>query len=80
VSSGAYWLARDANTHGEVPSGMNNEETNPHDEGLDELFDESHAEGEIDPLAFQLPSEKDVMMEDVLTLHPKGQDDWMKTV
>jgi hypothetical protein len=80
VSSGAYWLAMDAYTHGEGPLGMNNEETNPDDEGLDELYNESHEEGEIDPLDFQLPSEGDVLMEDVPSLNPMGQDDWMMTV
>jgi hypothetical protein len=59
---------------------MNNEETNPREEELEELYDDSHEDGEIDPLDFNLPSEEDVLTEDALIPHSNGQDDWMKTV
>jgi hypothetical protein len=61
----------------------NNEEVNPHDEGLNKLYNESHEDGERDPLLedFNLPSEGDITMEDVHSIHPKlGHDDSMKTV
>jgi hypothetical protein len=76
------WIAMDANTHGEGPSRMNNEELNPHDEALNELYGKSQEDGKIDPLLdFNLPSEGDVTMEDVHSIHPKsGHNDWMKTV
>jgi hypothetical protein len=62
----------DANNSGEGPSGINNEENNPHEETLEELYDESHEDGESDPLDFNLPSEGDVLMEDALIPHSKG--------
>ncbi len=55
----------DANVFGEGPSHMNNEETNTHAENIDELYDESREEGELDPLAdFDFPSLEDTHMED----------------
>jgi hypothetical protein len=72
----------DANTHGEGPSRTNNEVVNPHDEELNDLYEESHEVGELDPLLdFNLPSEGDITMEDVHSMHPKLEhDDWMNTV
>jgi hypothetical protein len=46
---------------------------------LDELYEELHEDGEIDPLDFNLPSEGDVLMEDAQVHNPRG-DEWMKTV
>ena len=69
----------DANVNGEGPSNMNNDEENPHAEDIDELYEESHEEGEIDPLEFNLPSEVDVLMEVAPIHNPRG-DEWMKTV
>jgi hypothetical protein len=69
----------DANIHGEGPSNVNSEEDNPHAEPIDELYEESHEDGDIDPLDFNLPSEGDVFMEDAQIHNPRG-DEWMKTV
>jgi hypothetical protein len=77
-SPGAFWLAMDANIHGEGPSNVNNEGDNPHAETIDELYEESHEDGEIDPLDFNLPSEGDVHMEGAQVHNPRG-DKWMKT-
>jgi hypothetical protein len=74
-SPGAFWLAMDENIHGEGPSNMNNEEDNPHEESIDDLYDESREDGELDPLDFNLPSEGDVLMEDAQAPHSRG-DDW----
>jgi hypothetical protein len=80
-STGPSWIAMDAKRHGEGPSRMNNEELNPHDEALNELYGESQEDEEIDPIDFNLPFEGDVTMEDIHSIHSKsGQDDWMKTI
>jgi hypothetical protein len=76
----AFWLAMDANVNGEGPSNMNNDEENPHAEDIDDLYEESDEEGEIDPLEFNLPSEGDVLMEDAPIHNPRGVDEWTKTV
>ena len=77
--SGAYWLAMDANTDGEGPSGVN-EEVNTHEEDMDELYGSSKEDGEIDPLIdFDLPPPVDQVMEDVIVQHHRN-DEWMKNI
>jgi hypothetical protein len=49
ASSGAYWLAMDANVDGAGPSNMNNEGDNTHAEDIDELYGYSREDGELDP-------------------------------
>jgi hypothetical protein len=79
ASTGAYWLAMDANTDGEGPSGVH-DDVNTHEEAMDELYGSSKEDGELDPLVdFDLPAPADQVMEEVITQHHR-HDEWMKNI
>jgi hypothetical protein len=76
--SGAFWLAMDANTDGEGPSGVH-DDVNTHEETMEELYGSSKEEGELDPLLdFDLP-DPDQVMEEVVVHHHRN-DEWMKNI
>jgi hypothetical protein len=77
---GAFWLAMDANTDGEGPSGVH-DDVNTHEETMDELYGSSKEEGELDPmLDFDLPDlTVDQDRSEVVVNHHRN-DEWMKNI
>ena len=71
---GAFWLAMDANTDGEGPSGVH-DDVNTHEETMEELYGSSKEDGEIYPLLdFDLPDPADQVMDEVVVQHHRNDD------